>query len=190
MAKRKGGGIFVDDITGNWTILTKSLYSILFLAVIGGISYVLYLVFSKSKRDGPVEPERHSVGPNMNRIPGTVDIASVAQGPSAGQAIIYFSKHEAGGTTCDTCEVEFSINLSYSGGSSVPSPTPTIVTAPLNSGNAMVNYGIPEPYTHTPPLPTPPTSVRLDITARVTDPTNPSNSGRPTSFSKTLPYVA
>lgn len=181
-----GGGWFTDDISGAYTMLTKSLIAIAVIILIIGVSVGIYYgVTGSSNHSDNDHKKLNPVGPDINKLPGTIDIVSVGQAPSAGQAIVYFSKHEAEGTTCDTCEVEFSVNLNYTGGSNVTPVTKTI-NAPLNSGTMIIPYWISiKPAGH----PAPPTSVQIDITARVVDSTNPSNKGRPISYSKTLPYI-
>lgn len=193
---RRGGGIFTyvaDPVTGA-TKFTSLTIILIFLAIVAGVlAIVLPLVLLKPHdEEGPKEP-RGKVGPPMNQLPGRINIAEVAQAPSAGEAIIYFSLAEEAGTVCDTCTAEFDINLTYVGGSPTQSPAHKKVTSAATSGTARFEYGSStggfSPLTPGGSNATPPTQVQVEITARSVVP-GTGKLGAPTTFSKTLQYVA
>lgn len=203
MRKQRGGGFFYTMVQGaagalypeiNWGNIGLVL---LLLIVIGGaIAAIVYALTKPKTGSGSSNsgPSGYPVGPPMNREPGRVDIAAIAQGPSAGQAIVYFSKHESAGTTCDTCQVKFDLIMTYTGGSPKQADKYDSITAPINAGTVMIPYGTSTsnfgPLTPGGSNTVPPTSVRINVTARVIDPTNPNMLGAPTTFSKTIPYTA
>jgi hypothetical protein len=196
MAKR-GGGIFTyvaDPITGKTKLTTLSIILILLLIVGIILAIVLPLTLGK-KRDEPASKESGgAVAPPYSKRPGRINIAEVAQAPSAGQAIIYYSQAEEQGVLCDTCTAEFSINLSYVGGNPQPESQYKIVTSPSLNGVARFDYSVftPPPTTGGQNIrtnTTPPTQVQVEISARSLVP-GTGISGGTTTFSKTLPYVA
>lgn len=192
MAKRRGGGIFTyvtDPITGatEFTTFTYVLIVLLFVGIVLAIVLPLTLI---DRHKPETRTGGGAVAPPMSQQPGRINIAEVAQSPSAGQAIIYFSQAEASGTTCDTCTAEFDVNISYVGGQPNPAPVFKKVTAPALSGTTTLDYSVStQTGGTTPPLPTPPTQINLSITSRSVNPQN-GVKGAPTTFSKTLPYVA
>lgn len=197
MARRKVGGAWfqnVDPVTGvtSWTGLSKFLFSIAGLTIVGLLIWMVVSIVMNSKSDGGSPPPSGggAVAPPMSKLPGRITIAEVAQAPSAGQAIIYFSQAEAAGTTCDTCTATFDINLTYSGGLPTPSPVYKQATAPSVSGVVTFDYSVPtQTGGSTPITPTPPTQVTVSITARSVSNEDPSKKGSPTTFTKTLTYV-
>lgn len=193
MAKRRGGGLFTDDLTGNMTIFSKVFSSIFLIAALVGFGFLVYFLiktFAPKKHDDKPEEGGGNVSP-FDKIPGPLKIAEVAQAPSAGQAIIYFS--QAAGSVCDTCTALFDINITYSGGQPTPPFTTKQVTASSNSGVVTFDYSVSgsgfSPVTPGHSTPNLPTSVQLDITARSVSSHDPSKKSGPTSFSKTIPYV-
>jgi len=192
MVKRsyKGGGWFTDD-SGNFTTLSyaiSSALSIIALVGLGVMIYVLIKVFGK--KEEPEHSKGHAVAPPISKQPGRINVAEVAQSPSAGQAIIYFSQAEAAGTTCESCTASFDIQMSYSGGMPVPAPSfQTVTTSPAN-GTVTFDYSVPtQTGGTTGPQPTPPNSVSFSITARSINPETGAT-GLTTTFSKTIPYIA
>ncbi len=191
---RRGGGIFrttPDPITGATKLTTLSIF-LIFLLVVGIVlAIVLPLVLNKKddKKDDETPSGGGAVSP-MSKIPGRLTIAEVAQAPSAGQGIIYFSQDQAAGTVCETCTAQFDINLSYSGGQPTPPASYKTVTAPSTSGVVTFDYSVPtDTGGSTPPTPSPPTQVQIEVTARSQVP-GTGKRGAPTTFSKTLQYVA
>lgn len=201
MAKRRGGGILwdVDPNTGITSFGLKNIVSILgILVVLGVIGLIIFIVVKVVSQKGPEtpsgggggEPKGGSVAPPMSQQPGRIDIAEVAQSPSAGQAIIYFSQAEASGTTCESCSADFDINIKYTGGRPVPSPAFKKVSASAVNGTVTFDYSVPtQTGGSTGPDVIPPTKIDVTITARSMNPQTGA-SGGPTSFRKTLPYVA
>ncbi len=198
MAKRKiGGGWFssTDPLTGatsrNWSNIFITIITV--LVVLGVIVLILMLVLRHPKESEPAPSGGGAVAP-MSNIPGPLTIAEVAQAPSAGQAIIYFSQDRVAGAACDTCTAQFDINLSYSGGQPTPGPIFRTVTAPSTSGVVTFDYSVSgsgfSPLTPGGSTSTPPNQVGVKITARSISSQDPTKKGSPTSFSKTIPYVA
>lgn len=195
MAKR-GGGIFTyvaDPVTGATKYTSLSIILIFLLVVALVLAIVLPLMLLK--KDDDKKEGGGAVAPPYSKLPGRITIAEVTQAPSAGQAIIYFSQAQASGTVCDTCTAVFDIIMTYSGGNPTQDPVHKQITAPSTSGVITFDYSVFTPDRHTPGQnininTTPPTSVQLDITARSTNPQNPSKTSGSTSFSKTIPYVA
>lgn len=197
MARRKGGGLFTSSVTDaagvvtnvtNWTsILVVTVTVVVVITIV-----VVVFYFALKPKEGKHEESKSGggdVAPPMSQQPGRITIAEVAQAPSSGQAIIYFSQSEASGVTCDTCTAEFDVNITYTGGQPVPPPTHKKVTSPVLNGTVTFDYSVPtETGGTTPPLPIPPTQVSLDITARSINPQNGIRGG-PSSFSKNIPYV-
>jgi len=196
MAKRRGGGLFKDDITGAWTPFGNIMFAIAGVVVLGLLGLGLYFILKdfQPTRGEDAGPEKHKTGPGTDTLPGKVNIAEILNAPSAGQAILYFSKHEEAGTTCDTCNVQFDVDLTYTGGSPSQPPKHEVVMAPLNSGTVIIPYGQPSsgfsPVTPGSNTAQPPTSVVVAVTARVVSNANPSLKGAATSFSKTIPYAS
>jgi hypothetical protein len=197
MAKRRGGGLFTyvaDPLTGATKLTTLSVVLILLLGVGIVLAIVLPLTLLKPKDDSNQEQPTKgggSVSPGMNKLPGQITIAEVTQAPSAGQGIIYFSQAQASGTVCDTCTATFDINLTYSGG--IPSPAPVYkqLTAPSTSGVVTFDYSVPtQTGGSTSPQPTPPAQVSVEVKARSVSSQDPSKTSAPTTFTKTIPYVA
>lgn len=194
---RRGGGLFTyvaDPITGQTKYTTLSI--ILILLVVVGVVLAIVLPLTLGKKDEEKHDERHDGGGRvspMDKIPGRLTIAEVAQAPSAGQGIIYFSQDQAAGTVCESCTATFDINLTYSGGQPTPEPTFKTVTAPSTSGVVTFDYSVSgsgfSPLTPGGSTSTPPTQVSVQITARSINPQTGKHGG-PTSFSKTIPYVA
>jgi hypothetical protein len=182
----KGGGIFTDDLTGGWTTLSKFLFLIAGLTVLGLLIWMIVaLVLKYTQNNTAPSPQGGSVAPPMSGTPGRVTIAEIAQAPSSGQAIIYFSKAEAAGTTCDTCEVEFNVTTTYTGAyPSNPDPVTNVTTAPLSAGAVYITY--------TPQNPrgadSLPTQVQINVTATVVNPVTGVRGG-PVSASTQLPYI-
>lgn len=198
MAKRKVGGFFTKNVTDAAGVVTRVtdwksiMVLILTIVVVGAIiGVVLYFTLSP-KKESPEEPSGGgSVAPSYSKIPGSITIAEVTQAPSAGQGIIYFSQAQAAGTVCDTCTAMFDINLTYSGGQPVPPPSFKQLTASSTSGVLTFDYSVPtQSGGTTPPLPTPPTQVSVQVTARSVSSQDPSKTSGPTTFTKTIPYVA
>lgn len=198
MAKRKVGGFFTKTVTDpagfvtkvtDWRSIIALIVTLVIVAVIVGV--VLYVALTP-KKESPEEPSGGgAVAPSYSKIPGNITIAEVTQAPSAGQAIIYFSQAQAAGTVCDTCTAMFDINLTYSGGLPVPPPSLKQVTASSTSGVVTFDYSVPtQTGGSTPPEPTPPAQVSIQVTARSVSSQDPSKKSGPTSFSKTIPYVA
>ena len=199
MVKRRGGAIIdffrtVDPTTGSSSITTLSI--ILIIILIAGILLAIVLPFVLGKKDTSSSSQPTgggTVAPPMSTIPGKITIAQVAQAPSAGQAIIYFSQAQASGSVCDTCTATFDINMTYTGGSPSQPPSFKTVTASATSGTVLFDYGFSQgpfsPITPGGSNTVPPTSVSLQITARSTNPQTGAI-GSPTTFSKTIPYVA
>jgi hypothetical protein len=199
MARRRGGGIFSTTMTDldtgamssvtNWKNIILLILAIVVIGVIIGVS----VWFGTRPRDqeGPSAPASGGkVGPSWNKLPGRINIAEVAQAPSAGQGIIYFSQAEEAGTVCDTCEAVFDINLTYVGGNPAPPLAHKIVTTPALNGVARFDYSVPtQTGGSTPPTPSSPTQVQIEVTARSQVP-GTGKRGAPTTFSKTLQYVA
>lgn len=212
MRKYRGGGILdyfrtiTPGVAGSGPLLIiqwNNIFAIIaFLAIIGIIIGVA-IYFRKTPSDS--EPSSQGggggsssggeVGPPMSKLPGQVVISNILGAPSAGQAIAYFSKKEASGTTCDDCDVEFDVTLTYKGGSPQQDPKFMKLTAPINSGTLLIPYG--ESASGFSPLqpghmgPTAqPTSVEIKLDARVMSKENPNMKGGLTSFSKTIPYTA
>lgn len=191
---RRGGGWMHDDITGELT-KTGTLIIVIGIVIIL-VSVGLGLYYGMRHGDRPSEAPKSgggAVAPPYSKRPGRVNIAEVAQAPSAGEAIIYFSQAEEGGVVCDTCTAEFGINITYTGGSPPQEPKYQTVTSPATSGVARFTYGTSaggfSPLTPGGSNASPPTSMQIDITARSMVP-GTGTSGGSTSFSKTLPYVA
>jgi hypothetical protein len=199
MARRKiGGGWFSSTdpstgvITRNWSNIFITVIGILML--LGVIALILMLVLRRPTESEPAQTGGGAVAPPYSTRPGRINIAEVAQAPSAGQGIIYYSLAEEAGTVCDTCSAEFGINLTYTGGNPQHPPQYKTVTAPAVNGVARFDYSVftPPPSTGGQNIrtnTTPPTQVRVEITARSTNPQTRA-AGAPTSFSKTLQYVA
>jgi len=158
---------------------------ILIAAVIGVVVWAVLKEKDKKKDSGEPSPSGGTVGPSYSNLPGRVEIAGINQGPSAGQAIVYFSKAEASGTTCETCEVEFQINTSYTGAyPSNPDPVRNVRTVPLTSGIVNITY-TPQNPRGSDSLPT---QVQIDVTATVIN-TVTGVRGGPVSKSVQLPYI-
>lgn len=195
MAKR-GGGLFTyvaDPITGA-TKYTSFTILLLFLAIVGGIlAIVLPFVLSKKDRGDSSEPDKHTVGPDISGLPSRLTIAEVAQGPSAGQAIIYFSPAQATGVACEGCTATFDITITYIGGQPTTPPTFKKVSSPTTSGVVTFDYAASSsgfsPLTPGGNTTVHPTQITVDISARSVN-TQTGKSSGPTTFSKTLPYVA
>ncbi len=213
MAKRKvGGGIF-DSIKSAFSVpppgnsalaaqpvslpstpswFSRNLNNILigvflfiFIAAVLGI-VVWALLKENDRKKGGGGPTGGSVAPAYSNFPGKVEIAAINQGPSAGQAIIYFSKAEAYGTTCDTCEVEFKITTTYTGAyPDNPGPDTNVTTVPLTAGIANISYTSQTPRGYD----SLPTQVQIDVTATVIN-TVSGLRGQPVSKSVQLPYIA
>ena len=211
MARRKlGGGIFKDDITGDWTGIARGIFTILVLGLLATAGYFIYLAVvagtpssgdsSEPNKLGPGGTQKRRLGPGgtpfvgptgpgMNTIPGRITIAQVGQSPSAGQGVIYFSQAEAEGATCDTCTGTFDIQLKYTGGLPTPPPKFTNVSAGATSGTVTFDYSVPtQTGGGTSPTPTPPTQVTAIVSARSVNPST-GNMGPATTFTKTMPYV-
>lgn len=197
MAKRRGGAIFqnVDPLTGisSWTLLSKMLFTLFIIILVALAGYSIYLaiaILTETSPGGSAQKGGGAVAPPISKIPGRITIAEVAQSPSAGQAIIYFSQAEAAGTTCDTCTATFDINLTYVGGLPSQPPADKTVTAPATSGTVIFDYSVPtQTGGSTSPTPSPPTQVTVSITARSVSSEDPTKSGAPTTFTKSIPYV-
>lgn len=199
MVKRRGGAIIdffrtVDPTTGSSSITTLSMFLIFILLAGVILAIVLPLVLGNKDTPSPSQPTGGgSVAPPTATIPGQIKIAEIAQAPSAGQAIIYFSQAQASGSVCDTCTATFDINMTYTGGSPSQPPSYKSVTASATSGTVTFEYGFSQgpfsPITPGGSNTVPPTSVTLDVTARSTNPQTGAIGG-PTTFSKTIPYVA
>jgi hypothetical protein len=195
MARRRytGGGWFRDDITGDPTILGSGVVSLLILVVLAGVAVGVYFIikeFGRHEKPDEKEPEGGKVGPPISGIPGKITIAEVAHAPSAGQGIIYFSQAEASGTTCEACTAEFDVNITYSGGRPTPSPSYKKVTAPVLNGVVTFDYSVPtQTGGSTQPDVMPPTQMDVSVSARSIN-AESGQTGGPTTFSKTLPYVA
>jgi hypothetical protein len=215
MAKRKvGGGIF-DSIRGAFSVpppgnpqLAASLaaapvasgpswfsrnlnniligvFLVIFVAAVLGI-VVWALLKENDRKKGEGGSTGGSVAPAYSNFPGKVEIAAINQGPSAGQAIIYFSKAEAYGTTCDTCEVEFKTTTTYTGAyPDNPDPVTNVTTVPLTAGIANISYTSQSPRGYD----SLPTQVQIDVTATVIN-TVSGLRGQPVSKSVQLPYIA
>ena len=199
MAKRRGGGFFtktVTDAAGVVTTVTdwRSIIAILLTVIltVGAVLLVLFFTVLKPKDSSSEQPSGGgAVAPPYSKLPGTITIAEIAQAPSAGQGIIYFSQAQAAGTVCDTCTAIFDINLTYSGGQPVPPLSSKQVTAPSTSGVVTFDYSVPtQTGGSTPPTPTPPAQVSIEVTARSVSSQDPTKKSGPTSFSKTIPYVS
>lgn len=191
----RGGGFFSTTTISPGGMSVKTIhwwnifYFILGLVVLGTIIGVAVYFGTRKKQDDS-GPEHRSGGSTMNKVPGSIKIAEVSQAPSAGQAIIYFSQQQAPGASCDNCTSTFDINMTYYGGKPNPSPVFKKVTGSSTSGTVTFDYSIPsQTGTPMPLAPTPPTQVNVKITAREVDPAT-GKMGGPTSFSKTIPYVA
>jgi hypothetical protein len=189
------GGPAGPTIGINWTniFLTFLLIGML----IGFIILIVYFT-TKSRDSEPSTPDGGkggSVGPPMSNLPGEVVISNILAAPSAGQAILYFSKKEAAGTTCDDCNVQFDITLTYKGGSPQQEPKLITLTAPVNSGTLLIPYGesaggfSPLQPGHMGPT-TQPTSVTIKADARVMSKENPNMKGGLTTLTKSVPYTA
>lgn len=188
------GGPSISIKWGNLTL------TILFILLLGGlIGLIVYFTTTSSdsqpSTSGGGGGGGGSVGPPMSKLPGEVVISNILGAPSAGQAILYFSKKEASGTTCDDCNVQFDVTLTYKGGSP-PQPSKILtLTAPLNSGTLLIPYGesaggfSPLQPGHMGPS-TAPTSVLIKVDARVISNENPSMRGGLTTLSKSIPYTA
>lgn len=196
MAKR-GAGIFrtdPDPITG-LTKLTWVSIILIFVLVVGVVlAIVLPLTLGKKDHDKHEQPSGGGAVAPMSNLPGRITIAEVAQAPSAGQGIIYFSQDQAAGTVCESCTAQFDINLSYSGGQPTPESTFKTVTSPSTSGVVTFDYSVSgsgfNPLTPGGNTTTPPNQVTVQITARSISSQDPTKKGGSTSFSKTIPYVA
>lgn len=195
--KYKGGGWFSDDVTGRPTILSNIIIGIFVLIILSGIGTLVYFMLNNLKNTGgqPSSEGGGAVGPPTSSLPGQIVISNILGAPSAGQAIVYFSKKESVGTTCDDCNVQFDVTLTYSGGSPQQEPKYITLTAPISSGTLLIPYG--ESASGFSPLqpghmgPTaPPTSVLIKVDARVMSRENPAMKGGLTTFSKTIPYTA
>lgn len=199
MARRRhiGGNWFrtTDAITGvtttNWGNVLILIVSILVLGLVAGV--ITWAVISnKPQSNQNQQTGGGAVGPPISTIPGRITIAEVAQAPSAGQAIIYFSQAEASGTTCQTCTATFDVNMTYVGGNPTQPPGFKTVTAPSTSGTVTFEYGAStggfSPLTPGGNNTVPPSQVQLSITARSTNPQT-GKSGPQTTFTKTIPYV-
>ena len=160
----------------------------MFVAAVLGVVVWALLRESEKKKDsggGGSSPSGGTVGPSYSNLPGRVDIAGINQGPSAGQAIIYFSKAEASGTTCETCEVEFKTTTSYTGAyPSNPDPVTDVKTVPLTAGIVNITYTSQNPRGSD----SLPTQVQIDVTATVIN-TVTGVRGGPVSKSVQLPYI-
>lgn len=194
---KRGGGIFTyvaDPLTGATKLTSISIF-LIFLLIVGVIlAIVLPLTIGKKRDDGEPSGPSGKVGPPMSQLPGRINIAEVAQAPSAGQAIIYYSLAEEAGTVCDTCEAVFDISLKYVGGTPPHEPEHKIVTSPALNGIARFDYSVFAPSPSTPGQnihtnTSPPTQVEIEVTARSQVP-GTGKRGAPTTFSKTLQYVA
>lgn len=193
MAKRGGALIdyfrSVDPITGASKITTLSIVLIFVLIVLVLLAVILPLTLGRDK-DQEEPKESKKTGPPMSGIPGRITIAEVAQAPSAGQAIMYFSQAEASGTTCESCTAEFDVNITYSGGRPVPPPQYKKLTAPALSGTVTFEYSVPtQTGGSTRPDVEPPNQMDITVHARSVN-TQTGQIGGATSFSKTLPYIA
>lgn len=200
MVKRRGGGFFTTTINPpggipvtqtNWRNIFLFILVIVILGVIIGVS--VYYGTRPKEPSSEGQKGGGAVAPPYSKRPGRINIAEVAQAPSAGQGIIYFSQAEEQGVLCDTCTAEFNINITYTGGTPVE-PQFKKVTSPSTSGVARFDYSvfIPPPSTpgqqiHTGT--TPPTSMQVEVNARSMIP-GTGISGGTTTFTKTLPYVA
>jgi hypothetical protein len=201
MPRKRGGGFFTTTVPAllpggvattvvNWKNIIFLILGIIILGVIIGVS--VWAGTRPKKDEKGTDGGGGAVGPKYSDLPGRITIAEVAQAPSSGQAIIYFSKAEAAGTTCDVCTAEFDINLTYTGGTPQQPPVYKMITAPSTSGVVTFDYSV-----FTPPPPTgaqniqintsPPTQVQIDITVRSITPQG--RAGGSTTFSKTIPYV-
>jgi hypothetical protein len=202
MVKRRGGGFFTTTYSPpggmavteiNWKNIILLILLIVVLGVIIGVS--VWAGTRPKDQEGPSAPASGGkVGPPMSQLPGRINIAEVAQAPSAGQGIIYFSQAEEAGTVCDTCEAVFDINLTYVGGTPQHEPDHRIVTTPALNGVARFDYSVFAPSPSTPGQDvrtntSPPTQVQIEVTARSQVP-GTGKRGPPTTFSKTIPYVA
>ena len=195
--KYKGGGWFSDDTTGRLTTLSNVIIGFFGLVILTGIGAIVYFMLKNLKKTD--EPSSSggggAVGPPTSSLPGQIVISNILGAPSAGQAIVYFSKKEAAGTTCDDCNVQFDVTLTYKGGSPQQEPKIITLTAPISSGTLLIPYG--ESASGFSPLqpgrmgPTaPPTSVLIKVDARVMSKENPAMKGGLTTFSKTIQYTA
>jgi hypothetical protein len=194
---RRGGAIIdwfqtSNPITGTSTMTTLSKFLVFIL--LAGIILAIVLPLVLTKKDAPASQPTGSggsVAPPIDTLPGRITIAEVAQAPSAGQAIVYFS--QASSATCESCIASFDINTTYTGGSPSQHPSFKTLTSPSNSGTLTFEYGASQgpfdPITPGGNNTTPPTSVTVQITARSTNPQTGAISS-PTSYTKTIPYVA
>ena len=198
MTRKRGGGFFwtktdvpggVSVTTINWKNIILLIIGIVILGVIIGVSVWAGTRPKDEKRSD--DRGGGSVGPKYSGLPGRITIAEVVQAPSSGQAIIYFSKAEAGGTTCDVCTAEFNVNLTYIGGTPQQPPAYKMITAPSTTGIVTFDYGVPtsgfDPLQPGNVISSPPTQVQIDVTSRSITPEG--KAGGPTTFSKTIPYV-
>lgn len=206
MRKQRGGGILDffrtvgpagigpagPSITINWSNIFAL---ITFFAIITVFALVGVYFGGKQRSDEPASQAGGATGPPMSNLPGQIVISNILGAPSAGQAIVYFSKKEAAGTTCDDCTVQFDVTLTYKGGSPQQEPKFITLTAPISSGTLLIPYGE-SPSGFSPLQPghmgptAAPTSVLIKVDARVMSRENPAMKGGLTTFSKTIPYIA
>lgn len=167
----------------NFNNIALGLFMVVFITTIFGV--IIWVLTKEKKHDsgggGSATPSGGAVDPGMSERPGRINIASVVQGPSAGQAIIYFSQAETMGVLCDTCTAMFDVNMTYTGGSPAPPAVYKPMTAPATSGVLTLDYSVNG-------LTTSPTQVTIDITARSKNPKT-GITGGPTKFSQMLPYI-
>lgn len=171
----------------NFNNIALGLFMVVFITTIFGV--IIWVLTKEKKHDsgggGSATPSGGAVDPGMSNRPGRVDIAAINQGPSAGQAIIYFSKAEATGATCDSCEVEFKTTMTYTGAyPSNPEPLTKVTTVPLSAGIVNITY-TPESPRGSDSLPT---QVQIDVTATVINVITGVRGG-PVSKSTQLPYI-
>jgi hypothetical protein len=198
MAKRgyKGGGFFTDDITGKTTMLgslTIAFVGIIMLGALGVLTYFLIKDFGKGQSTQPSGGPQNPVAPPMSNLPGRIKIAEIAQAPSAGQAVIYFSQAEGPGVSCETCTADFDIQLSYDGGNPKAPPAFKKETAPSKNGLLTFDYSVltPSPGSNQNIRvnQTPPSFVNITVNARSVNPQT-GVMGSLTSFNKRLAYIA
>ena len=171
----------------NFNNIVLGVFMVVFISTIFGVIIWVITKEKKNKPDqgGGTTPSGGAVDPGMSNRPGRVDIAAINQGPSAGQAIIYFSKAEAAGTTCDSCEVEFKTTMTYTGAyPSNPDPVTNVTTVPLSAGIVNISYASQNPRGSD----SLPTQVQIDVTATVINPITGVRGG-PVSKSTQLPYI-